>query len=201
MTATTTDPRTRRHAAPTRRETRAPRHTYATSGAAAMAVAPAAQTHPAPAPRPRPAERPNHLRVVAPSERVRRRLTPGMAVLLTAALFATLLAVAVAHTVLVEGQVRLDQLDRQLVDEQARYQELRTEVAQLESPERIVQSANEMGMVTPDDLQYLQPPAPDASTVGPTTGDDDEPAADPTVGAEPDRPWADVKPLLEAPAP
>ena len=45
------------------------------------------------------------------------------------------------------------------------------------------QAANDMGMVTPDDLQYLQPPAPDASTVGPTTGDDDEPAADPTVGA------------------
>ena len=106
-----------------------------------------------------------------------------MAVLLTAALFATLLAVAVAHTVLVEGQVRLDELDAQLVEEQARYQELRTEVAELESPARIVQAAHDMGMVTPDDLQYLQPPAPDASTVGPTTGDDDEPAADPTVGA------------------
>jgi len=203
MTATTADRRARRPVPPTRRETRAPRPAYATSGAAAMAVATdaAAQALPAPAPRPRPAERPNHLRVVAPSERVRRRLTPGMAVLLTAAMFATLLAVAVAHTVLVEGQVRLDGLDSQLVDEQARYQELRTEVAQLSSPERIVHAANEMGMVTPDDLQYLQPPAPDASTVGPTTGDDDEPAADPTVGAETDRPWADVKPLLESPAP
>ena len=124
-----------------------------------------------------------------------------MAVLVSAAIFVTLLAVAVSHTVLVEGQVHLDELDGQLVQEQARYQELRTEVAQAESPERIVQAANEMGMVTPDDLQYLQPPAPDSSTVGPTTGDDNEPAADPTVGAEPDRPWAEVKSLLEAPAP
>ena len=124
-----------------------------------------------------------------------------MAVLLAAGLFATLLAVAVAHAVLVEGQVRLDELDAQLVAEQARYQELRTEVAQLESPDRIVQAANEMGMVTPDDLQYLTPPAPDASTAGPTTGDDDEPAADPAVGPEPDRTWADVKALLGAPAP
>ena len=157
---------------------------------------------PAPTPRPRPAERPNHLRVVAPSDRVRRRrLTPGTAVLLTAALFATLLALAVSHTVLVQGQVRLDDLDGQLVEEQARYQELRTEVANLESPTRIVQAATDMGMVTPDDLQYLQPPAPDVSTVGPTTGDDNEPVADPTVGADPDRTWADVKPLLEAPAP
>jgi cell division protein FtsL len=157
-------------------------------------------------PRPRPVERPNHLRVVAPAERVRkRRLTPGMAVLLTAALFATLLALAVAHTVLVGGQVRLDELDAQLVEEQARYQELRAEVAALESPTRIVQSASDMGMVSPDDLQYLQPPAPDVSTVGPAAGDDNEPAVDPTVGAddlaEPDRTWADVKPLLEAPAP
>ena len=149
---------------------------------------------------------PNHLRVVAPSERVRRRhLTPGMAVLLTAAMFATLLAVAVAHTVLVEGQVRLDELDTQLVDEQARYQELRTEVAELESPTRIVQAAQDMGMVTPDDLKYLQPPAPDVSTVGPTTGDDHEPGADPTVGADdpadPDNTWFDMKALLEAPAP
>jgi len=156
---------------------------------------------PAPSPRPRPAERPNHLRVVAPSERARRRLTPGMALLLTAAIFATLLAVAVAHTVLVEGQVRLDGLDGQLVEEQARYQQLRTQVAELESPTRIVQAAQEMGMVTPDDLKYLQPPAPDASTVGPTTGDDDEPGADPTVGEETDSSWFDMKSLLEAPAP
>jgi cell division protein FtsL len=158
------------------------------------------QADPAPVPRPRPAERPNHLRVVAPSERVRRRLTPGMAVLLTVGLFAMLLAVAVAHTVLVEGQVHLDELDAQLVAEQARYQELRTEVASLESPDRIVHAANEMGMVTPDDLRYLQPP-PDASAAGPTTGDDDEPAADPAVGDEADRTWADVKALLAAPAP
>jgi cell division protein FtsL len=157
---------------------------------------------PAPAPRPRPAERPNHLRVVAPSERVRRlRLTPATAVLLTAALFATLLALAVSHTVLVQGQVRLDDIDAQLVEQQARYQELRTEVAELESPARVVEAASDMGMVTPDDLQYLQPPAPDVSTVGPTTGDENEPGADPTVGVDPDRTWADVKPLLEAPAP
>ena len=108
-----------------------------------------------------------------------------MAVLLTAALFATLLAVAVAHTVLVEGQVRLDELDAQLVEEQARYQELRTERGRARVAGRAsCRPPTSMGMVTPDDLMYLQPPAPDASTVGPTTGDDDEPAADPTVGAD-----------------
>ncbi len=162
-----------------------------------LAMTPAVAPEHAPVPRPRPAERPNHLRVVAPSERVRRRrITPAMAVILTAALFATLLAVAVAHTVLVEGQVRLDRLDARLVEEQARYQELRTQVAELESPARIVQAAQQQGMVTPDDLVYLQPPAPDPSTVGPTTGDDDEPVADPTVGDDPDRGWSEMKRLL-----
>ena len=195
MSVQTTD----RPSRPARRGAPAPRPAYATRGAAAVAMAP--ERAPAPAPRPRPAERPDHLRVVAPSERVRRRLTPGMAVLGTAALFATLLAVAVAHTVLVEGQVRLDELDAQLVEEQARYQELRTEVAQLESPGRVVEEAQAEGMVAPQDLQYLQPPALEVSTVGPTRGDDDEPPADPTVGADAERPWADVKPLLEAPAP
>jgi cell division protein FtsL len=192
MTATTTD-------RPARPRRRTPAHAYATRGTAAVAMVP--ETSPAPAPRPRPTARPTHLRVVGPSERGRRRLSPGLAVLLSAALFVTLLAVAVSHTVLVQGQVRLDALDAQLVTEQARYQELRTEVARLESPDRIVAAAEAQGMVIPDDLVYLQPSAPDASTVGPTTGDDHEPGADPTVGGQTDHTWADIKALLEAPAP
>ena len=62
-------------------------------------------------------------------------------------------------------------LDAQLTEEQARYQELRKDVAELESPVRIVDAAHQQGMVTPDNLIYLQPPAPDPSAVGPTTGD------------------------------
>ncbi|MFL6204500.1 MAG: hypothetical protein ACJ739_04045 [Acidimicrobiales bacterium] len=192
MTAATTDRRPGRRAP-------APRPAFATRGAAALAPDHLPSTRPAP--RPRPAERPDHLRVVAPSERARRHLTPGMAVVLTAAMFATLLALAVAHTVLVEGQVRLDHLDSQLVEEQARYQEMRTDVAELESPARIVQAAHDMGMVSPADLKYLQPPAPDVSTVGPTTGDEHEPGADPTVGANQNSPWFDIKSLLESPSP
>ncbi len=175
----------------------APEPRYLTRGAAAVAVAP----QPAPSPRTRPAERPNHLRVVAPAERVRRRLTPATGVLLSIAVFLTLLAVAIAQTVLVQGQGRLDHRDAQLSEEQARYQELRKDVAELESPARIVDAAHQQGMVTPDDLIYLQPPAPDPSAVGTTSGDDDEPAADPTVEATPDRTWSEVKPMLEAPAP
>lgn len=180
--------------APARPRRAAPEPRYLTRGGA-VAVAPQ------PAPAPTPAPRPNHLRVVAPTERVRRRLSPATAVLLTAAVFATLLAVAVAQTVLVQAQVRLDRLDAQLSAEQARYQELRKDAAELESPERIVDAARAQGMVIPDDLLYLQPPAADALAAGPTAGDAGELAAEPTVGATPDRAWSEVKPMLEDPAP
>jgi len=169
-----------------------------------MLESPVVHPHPREAPprqRPQPEARPNHLRVVAPAERVRRRLTPASAVGLTTVVFAIFLAVAVAQTMLVTGQVRLDELDGQLSSEQARYQELRKDVAELEAPIRIVSAAQEQGMVTPDDLLYLQPPAADRSTVGPTTGDDDEPAADPTVGVVSDRTWSAMKPLLDASTP
>lgn len=182
---------------PTSRRAHAPRHAYATRGTAAMALAPERTA----APRPRPVERPDHLRVVAPADRARRRLTPGVAVLLSGVVFATFLALAVSHAMLVQGQVRLDELDAQLVEQQARYQELRTKVAELESPPRVVAEATAQGMVVPEDLQYLQPPAPDASAAGPTRGDEDEPPAGPAVGATADRAWSEVKPLLEAPGP
>jgi len=168
----------------------------------AVAVAPARRPSPRPAPRPAPASRPDHLRVVAPSERLRarRRLTPATGVLLTAVLFATLFLVAIAHTVLVQGQVRLDELDAKLSVEQARYQELRTEVAEMESPSRVVAAAEALGMVSPQDLVYLQPPASEPSTTATTppagSGED---ASDLASGA--DNTWGVMKPLLETHAP
>jgi cell division protein FtsL len=166
----------------------------------ALAPAPARRPNPRPTPRPAPEVRPGHLRVVAPTERVRRRLTPAVGVLLTALLFATLFLVAIAHTVLVQGQVRLDALDTQLTVEQARYQDLRTKVAEMESPARVVTAAEEMGMVSPQDLVYLQPTAPDPSTVAAPPADaSTEPNGDVASGA--DNTWSVMKPLLETPAP
>lgn len=184
----------------------APPRTYATRGGAALAAAPAGRSAPRPAERPASAPNPRHLRVVAPSERVRRRLTPATGVLLTALLFATLFAIAIAHTLLVQGQIRLDDLDSKLTVEQARYQRLRTEVAEMESPARVVAAAEELGMVSPEDLVYLQPEALDtappsgpdpssADTSLPVRGQLDEVAADPA------KDWAVMKPLLESPAP
>jgi len=155
------------------------------------------QTQLAPAPRPahapprHPAPRREHLRVVAPDERTRRRLTPAAGVVLTAALFVVLFALAGAHSLLVQGQIRLDDLDSQLGTEQARYQQLRKDVAEKESPERIVAAAQERGMVTPEDLVYLQPPAGDGVSAD----------ADVELTRQASASWTTVKPLLEAPAP
>ena len=139
--------------------------------------------------------------MVAPAERVRRRLTPATGVLLTALLFATLFLVAIAHTVLVQGQVRLDELDSQLTVEQARYQELRTDVAEMESPSRVVDAAQALGMVSPQDLVYLQPDAPDPSA-GVSRPAPADAAGDPSdLASGADNTWGDMKPLLETPAP
>jgi len=170
-----------------------PRH-YASRGGAALAMP--VRPVPRPAPR-RPETSPRrHLRVVGPADRVRRRLTPRAGVVLTGLTFVTLLLVAVAHTLLVQGQIRLDDLDAQLRVEQARYQELRKEVAEMESPTRVVAAAEDLGMVMPEDLVYLQPPA-DAGPydpVPPAVGDSDAVTA-------PQSTWSTMKPLLEALAP
>jgi cell division protein FtsL len=144
---------------------------------------------------------------VAPAERVRRRLTPATGVVLTALLFVTLFAIAIAHALLVQGQIRLDGLDDKLTVEQARYQRLRTEVAEMESPARIVAAAQELGMVSPQDLVYLQPeavePQPVDASEPPSTADGsavrggDAVEVDGGTGHE----WAVMKPLLESPAP
>jgi hypothetical protein len=142
--------------------------------------------------------RPGHLRVVRPDERPRRRLSPAVGVIGTVVLFVLLLALAGAHTLLVQSQIRLDDLSEQVGAEQARYQELRLRVAELESPGRIVSVAQDrIGMVEPEQLVYLTPDAPaptgPVAPAGPTGATPAELAGDDT--------WAQIKPLLEAAAP
>jgi len=186
----------------------APPRPYATHGGAALAAAPARR----PTARPAPEAQPRHLRVVGPAERVRRRLTPATGVLLTGLLFVTLFAIAVAHTLLVQGQIRLDALDAQLTTEQARYQALRKEVAEAESPARVVDAAQALGMVAPDDLVYLQPDDAEISASSDAASSSNPPGRGegPTSRAGTDGEvravdapsgWSTMKPLLDTPAP
>lgn len=104
-----------------------------------------------------------------------------------------LFAVAAFHAVLVSGQVRLDDLEAQVADAQARYASARLDVAELEAPERIVAEATaRLGMVTPPGVTYL---APSGAVAAPS-----EPASEATAAGAGDghaaSSWQNVKPYL-----
>jgi cell division protein FtsL len=135
-------------------------------------------------------ERERHLRVVHPDRRrLNVRLSPRAGVALTVLLFVALFGVAVSHAVIIEGQASVDSLDQRVAAEQARYEELRQQVAELESPQRILgEATEELGMVPAGEKIWLTPdePAP--------TGTTEPPPESPDTSA------ARVKPYLE-PAP
>jgi cell division protein FtsL len=107
--------------------------------------------------------RDRHLRVVPPNRGARRalRISPRAGVLITILLFVALFGVAVSHALLIEGQARVDDLDQQVAAEQARYEELRREVAELEAPQRILgEATGKLGMVPAGDPAWLSPDEP-----------------------------------------
>lgn len=122
-----------------------------------------------------------------------RRLLVVAAVLAVGAL----LVLAGVNALLVSNQVRLDALEQQVVDAQARHQALRLEVATLEAPERVVSAATErLGMVAPETITYVQP-AP-ALTAAPGEPNLPSGSAPGQAGASttPTPPWGAVKPYL-----
>jgi cell division protein FtsL len=116
---------------------------------------------PAPVPSPKPKGRPP-LRVVGEEEprrtvdrRRRARLLTGLTVFVVVG---GLFGLVASHVVLTQGQFRLEQVEKKAADEQARFERLRLQVAQLESPERVVAAAQErLGMVPPPGVKYLSP--------------------------------------------
>jgi cell division protein FtsL len=136
----------------------------ATAQPSARVAAQAAAAQPAPSRRPDARPRPP-LRVVQPHERQprrrnadakkRTRLIAVSGILLGAVLLFGLVA---AHVLLTQNQFRLQRVQRQAAEEQARYERLRAQVAELESPERVVAAAQErLGMVAPNSVKYLTP--------------------------------------------
>jgi cell division protein FtsL len=133
-------------------------------------------------------DRDRHLRVVPPRRHPGLRLSPRTGVVLTVLLFVALFGVAVSHALLIEGQAKVDDLDQQVAAEQARYEELRRDVAELESPQRILgEATGKLGMVPAGDPVWLSPDEP-----APT---DDLPNDPPPES--PDTSAARVKPYLE----
>ena len=114
-------------------------------------------------------DRPRRLELVRPARRSssakrlhtragsvrRRRVLVGAAVLVVAA---GLLGLVISHVALAQGQFRLEALQSQAAAEQARYERLRLQVAELEAPSRVVAAAQErLGMVPPPGVTYLSP--------------------------------------------
>lgn len=129
---------------------------------------------------------------VAVRRRRARRLLVAAAVLAVGAL----LALAGVNALLVSNQVRLDALEQQVVEAQARHQALRLEVATLEAPERVVSAATErLGMVAPETITYVQPAPPPAAAPGEATPTASSSPGPTDVGATTPA-WGAVKPYL-----
>jgi cell division protein FtsL len=90
---------------------------------------------------------------VARAKRARRLL--ALAILATGI---GLLVVVSAHVSLAQNQMQLERLRADVEAEQENYEQLRLDVAQLESPERITAEATgRLGMRRPDEVTYLVP--------------------------------------------
>ncbi|HEV7721462.1 MAG TPA: hypothetical protein VGO60_09265 [Iamia sp.] len=92
------------------------------------------------------------LRVVPP-----RRPTGAIVVASLVVVFGVLLATAALNTMLVSGQRDLDRIESEIQEGEQRNQALALQVAQMESPERIVDAAEAQGMVEPDEVIWLTP--------------------------------------------
>lgn len=102
-----------------------------------------------------------HLRVVQPRQltvaerrrRTRLLLEGGVAVAVV-----VVFGLVYLHVVLAQRQFTIDHLAAQVQTEQARYQSLRLEVAQLGSPQNVIATAEgQLGMVQPASVTYLTP--------------------------------------------
>ncbi|HYI61837.1 MAG TPA: hypothetical protein VEW93_08545 [Acidimicrobiales bacterium] len=124
----------------------------ARSGAATARPLPVRPSRPVPS-RPAP-ERPRRpdLRIV-PVARPRRGGALAVVVLLVVG--GALLGTAVLHTMLVSGQREVDRLEERIRDAEQANQARRLDVAELESPARVVQEAEGDGMVDPDVVTWL----------------------------------------------
>ncbi len=159
---------------------------------AAVPAAPQRRERPsAPAPTPRP-----RLRAVPPL-----RPSPRAGILVAAVIalvFAILLGAVMLNSKLITGQQELDHLNTRITKAEARHDRLRLQVAQLESPSRIVEAAQAQGMVPAASTVWVLPVVPgDPATVTPSPATPDPateppaseratgPAATPTQPAQP----------------
>ena len=108
-----------------------------------------------------PARRPEHRRGqhLRPVERPRPKRSPAVPALVGVGMVVVaLLGLAGMHAVLIGGQVRLDAMRSDVAAETEAIRRLELRVAELESPDRVLDVARDrLGMVLPTEVGYLLP--------------------------------------------
>lgn len=115
--------------------------------------------------RPAPVERARapHLRPVPdPGRRRRARLALVAGVIVSAA---SLFLMVACNVWIAQGQFERARLTERQDVEQRRYEGLRLDVAERSSPEAIVSAATGLGMVVPDQVEYVEASVPASSDV------------------------------------
>ena len=116
-----------------------------------------------------------------------------------AGVLAVVFALVAVHVLLAQNQFQLDRLNARSAVEGAQYDRLRLQVAQLESPERVVATAEgRLGMVSPPKVTYLTPNAPTGNGSGPPAPSAPSPARAPAATPSASADWARVKAQLGA---
>ncbi len=89
----------------------------------------------------------------------------GLWVVAVMAVLVAVLVVMASQAFLVQGQDRLDELQRSLTEQEAIAERQQLQLAELQSPERVVAAATErLGMVPPSDIVHLRSdPSDDAA--------------------------------------
>ena len=82
----------------------------------------------------------------------------------------SLIAAVGFHVFVAQGQLQIDQLEREVGEQQHRYEQLRLGVARLASPDRIVTHARELGLVasTEPPIPVAVPGDPEAAVPAPS---------------------------------
>lgn len=97
----------------------------------------------------------------------RRRLVRALFLGGTSLMVAIAFALVYLHVVLAQRQFRLDGLNSQVQQEQVSYEKLRLQVAELNSPQHIISTAEgQLGMVQPAKVTYLDPSASGSLAAG-----------------------------------
>ena len=108
----------------------------------------------------RPERKSRDLKVAEASKVHGRRSISDVGTLLALGMFAVCLALAALHAVLVENQASLDDLIEHNQQRRERIDQLKAEIAYLDSPEGLADHARAVGLVPAAELVVLTPVAP-----------------------------------------